>query len=101
MLKSNITMSAFSTLLRENLSIGRKSLSVNLMNNNIFNFPLEGLCNLKKCDYDEFQNKVNAILKMSEEEFTAQSNHENYLMYYNEKINTISNIKKQINKYLI
>ncbi len=100
MLKSNVTMSSFSTLLRENLSIGRKSLSVNFMENNIFDFPLEGLCKLKNCDYDKFQNKLNAILEMSEEHFTAKSNHKNYLMLYDNKISTIDNIKNKIIRYL-
>ena len=100
MLKSNVTMSSFSTLLRENLSIGRKSLSVNFMENNIFDFPLEGLCKLINCDYDKFQNKLNAILEMSEEDFTAKSNHKNYLMLYDNKISTIDNIKNKIIRYL-
>lgn len=100
MLKSNVTMSSFSTLLRENLSIGRKSLSVNFMENNIFDFPLEGLCKLINCDYDKFQNKLNAILEMSEEDFTAKSNHKNYLMLYDNKISTIDNIKNKISRYL-
>jgi surface carbohydrate biosynthesis protein len=100
MLKSNLTISSFSTLLRENLSIGRKSLSVNFMENNIFDFPLEGLCKLKNCDYDKFQNKLNAILEMSEEDFTAKSNHKNYLMLYDNKISTIDNIKKKVSRYL-
>ena len=100
MLKSNLTISSFSTLLRENLSIGRKSLSVNFMENNIFDFPLEGLCKLINCDYDKFQNKLNAILEMSEEDFTAKSNHKNYLMLYDNKISTIDNIKNKISRYL-
>lgn len=100
MLKSNVTMSSFSTLLRENLSIGRKSLSVNFMENNIFDFPLEGLCKLINCDYDKFQNKLNAILEMNEEDFTAKSNHKNYLMLYDNKISTIDNIKNKISRYL-
>ena len=100
MLKSNVTMSSFSTLLRENLSIGRKSLSVNFMENNIFDFPLEGLCKLKNCDYEKFQNQLNAILEMSEEDFTAKSNHKNYLMLYDNKISTIDNIRNKISRYL-
>ena len=101
MLKSNLTISAFSTLLRENLSIGRKSLSVNFMENNIFDFPLEGICKLENCDFDKFKNKLNAILKMSEEEFTSKSKHKNYLMFYDSKISTIDNIKNKISRYLI
>ena len=71
------------------------------MENDIFDFPIEGLCSIKNCNYDEFQNKMNIILKMNDHEFTLQSNHKNYLMLYNENINTIDNIKNEINKYLV
>ena len=46
------------------------------------------------------QNKLNAILEMSEEDFTAKSNHKNYLMLYDNKISTIDNIKNKISRYL-
>ena len=49
MLKSDLSVSAFSTLLRENLSLGRKTLSINFINSDdVFEFPINGICKIKK-----------------------------------------------------
>ena len=47
MLQSNITVGTSSTLLRENLGVGRKTLSCNLLNNDIHDFPVEGILAVK------------------------------------------------------
>lgn len=100
MLKSNLTISAFSTLLRENLSIGRKAISINFMENEIFDFPLNGICKIKRCSYKELENNLNRISKMNDEEFVSNIGHKNYLMNYDFNISAINKIKNEIGKFL-
>ena len=61
MLKSEITISAFSTMLRENLSLGNKIVVFNPMTNPIWNFPLPGIFSIGNCDYNDFKNSVDKI----------------------------------------
>jgi len=101
MLQSNIAISCFSTLLRENLSIGRKTLSVNFMSNDIFEFPLEGICKIKSCSYQEFDNRLDELFQISDSEFLKKlDGKNNYLMSYNKNISAIESIKKIINSHL-
>ena len=43
MLQSEVTVSAYSSMLRENLSVGKKILSCNLIPTNVYDFPLKGI----------------------------------------------------------
>ena len=56
-----ILLSAYSTVIRENLSIGGKGVSINFMQNQIFDFPIEGICKITSCDYPTFERKLNKI----------------------------------------
>ena len=69
MLKSELTISTYSTMLRENLSLGRKTLSINFMDNNIFDFPLNGICKLNNCSYLELKDRIDKIIKLLPDNF--------------------------------
>ena len=100
MLKSNVTISAYSTLIRENLSIGGKGVSINFMQNQIFDFPMEGICKITNCDYSTFEGKLNKIFSMSDKEFTNNLIDKNYLMKFDIKNSTIDQIRQEIKKFL-
>ena len=101
MLKSELTIATFSTMLRENLSLGRKSLSINFMKNSLFDFPIDGICKINDCSFEELESKIDKILKMSTNEYLEKLNMKNrYLMSFDKSHSTIDKIKKTINQYL-
>ena len=48
----------FNPLCCAKIGCGRKILSVDLTNKEIWNFPVEGVCVLNNCTYDEFEEKI-------------------------------------------
>ena len=101
MLQSNITISTFSTMLREGLSYSKKILSVNLMNNDIFEFPIEGICKLEKCSYYEFKKRVDEIFSLSNKEYFSRIEKlPTYFMEFNSSVSAIDKIRKKISDYV-
>ncbi len=101
MLSSNLSLTAFSTLLREHMSIGRKALSVNFMKNDLFKFPINGDCKLDDCNYDEFKKHIDKILNLNEFDYLQSFEKPvGYLMKYDSSQSTIEKIKKIINLYI-
>ena len=100
MLKSNITVSTYSTVIRENLSIGGKGVSINFMQNKIFDFPMEGICKITNCDYSTFERKLNKIFSMTDKEFTNNLIDKNYLMKFDIQNSAIDQIRQEIKKFL-
>ena len=100
MLKSNITVSTYSTVIRENLSIGGKAVSINFMQNKIFDFPMEGICKITNCDYPTFERKLNKIFSMTDKEFTNNLIDKNYLMKFDIQNSAIDQIRQEIKKFL-
>ena len=80
MLNSKITVGTMSTMLRENLSLKGKSLSCNFTKTNIFDFPINGLCSLKDCEYNVFEKRIREILNIS---------HKNYLLKLSRNISYV------------
>ena len=64
-LNSKVTLGCISTCLREALSLKRKVLVCNYSGNNIYNFPLDGLCRLNNKSYNQFEKRLLKILKMN------------------------------------
>ena len=101
MLKSELTISTYSTMLRENLSLGRKTLSINFMDNNIFDFPLNGIFKLNNCSYLELKDRIDKILRLTNFEYLKElENKNNYLMNFDKSNSTIDKIKEKINNCL-
>ncbi len=97
MLKSEITISAFSTMLRENLSLGNKIIVFNPMTNPIWNFPLPGIFSIGNCDYKDFENSVDKIFSLDSSEFLDCWNESpNYIMKFDETEPTYKKIKRII-----
>ena len=97
MLKSEITISAFSTMLRENLALGNKIIVFNPMINPIWNFPLDGLFKIENCDYIDFKNKVDKVFSLDNSEFLNCFNKPtNYIMEFDDLEPTYKKIKKTI-----
>ena len=101
MSKSDVIVSTYSTVLRENLVMGKKILSLNLMRNDIFDFPLEGACKLKRCSYNEFEKRMDEIISLdSNEYFRRVKGSANYLMEFDHSKSTINKIRERIDTLL-
>lgn len=99
-LKSNLSISAFSTLIREHMSIGRKAISINFMKNDLFNFPINGDCKLGECEYDNFKYHIDKVLALKEVDYLNSFDMPaSYLMQYN-KYPTFIKIKEVLKKHL-
>ena len=51
--ESKLIIGMVSTLLRENLGAGKKILSCNFTGDDRHDFPIEGICNLKKNNFEK------------------------------------------------
>ena len=100
MLESNLTIALYSSMLRENIALGRKSLSVDFIKGNSTNFPIGGICQIKRPSFKRLQARILKILSISEKEYIKMLNGKNeYLIYSNVK-NTKNLIVNKLNKLI-
>ena len=71
-LNSEVVVSLRSTLLRDKLSIGGKILSCNLTKIDRYNFPVNGICTLNNCSYEEFEKRLLEIYSISKESYFSK-----------------------------
>ena len=88
--RSKVVVGTMSTMLRENLSIGGKTLACNFTKTEIFNFPIQGICTLNNCNYLNFETKLRKIIKMSSKNYTnSLSKNPSFLIHDKETINSV------------
>ena len=101
MLKSNLSISAFSTLIREHMSIGRKAISINFMKNDLFEFPINGDCKLGECEFDNFKYHIDKVLASNEVDYLNSFDKPvSYLMKYDKYHSTFIKIKELLKKHI-
>ena len=103
MLKSKVVIGTMSTMLRENLSLGGKTLACNFTKTDIFNFPIKGICFLIKDNYDFFEKRLYKLLKISNRKYFIKLNKKaSYVSYTNlkNKTDTINLVTKKIKSIL-
>jgi surface carbohydrate biosynthesis protein len=103
-LKSKLVIGTMSTILRENLSLGGKTLACNFTKTDIFNFPIKGICFLDKDNYNYFEKRLNNLFKISNKKYLIKLNKKvPYVSYTNltNKTDTINLIRNKIRSILI
>ena len=101
MFQSKVTIGYWSTMLRENLAIGSKILCCNLIPTDIWDFPVQGICSISNCTYEEFEKRLLQIYSMSEKDyFYKLSKDKCYTVEYNEKFSTIDILKNKLDEFL-
>ena len=101
MVKSKVSISCMSTMLRENLSMGGKIFACNFTGVSLFDFPLNKFFSFKKKNYHNFEIKLLEILNMSEKKFISRlGSKKDYLIENSKKISTINLINRTIDKFL-
>ena len=97
MMESKVVVGQCSTLLRESLGMGGKILSCNLTPTNIYDFPLQGVCSIKNCSYEEFEKRLMEICSMKDSDYFSKLNKDkSYVAEYDEKNSTIEKIKRKM-----
>ena len=99
--QSKVAVGTQSTLLRDKIGVGEKILSCNLTGLKIQDFPVNGICTINNCSYEQFEQRLNEIMNISiEEYFNKIDKDKNYLMEFKSSYGTIEAIKKGIDKIL-
>ena len=101
MFNSRVAVGTASTLLRENLAFGGKSLACNFTRTNIYDFPIKGICSIKNCTYEEFEKRLLKICSISKKNYFSKLNKDQcYTAEYNKKFSTIDILKRNIDQLL-
>ena len=101
MQQSEVTVCAWSTMLRENLCIGGKILCCNLFPTNVWDFPIQGICSIRNCSYQEFEERLLKIYSMTKKDYFSKLTKDKcYTVEYDEKVSTIDILKKKIDYFL-
>ena len=85
--------------LRNKLAIGGKILSCNLTKIDRYNFPVNGLCSLHDCSYEEFEKRLLEIYSMPKENYFSKINVKpDYLDKFSKNYATINLIRKKLSQ---
>ena len=99
--QSKVTVAVISTLLSEHLSTGEKILACNLTPTKLWDFPIDGVCFIKNCTYEQFEKRLFNIYSMPKRKYLLKINKgKNYLVDYNKKNSTIKKIKSKLDYFL-
>ena len=99
--KSKVVIGTMSTMLRENLFIGGKTLACNFTKTDIFDFPIKGICFFKNCDFDKFEKRLDKIIRINKKTyFNLLDKNSSYLVYKKNKQNTIKLVKLKLKSLL-
>jgi len=99
-LNSRLIIATFSTMLGEMLSANRKILSCNFTKNKLFDFPVSGICQIKKVSYEKFRFRLLQLLIMTQKDFNKKIYNKNYYLVNNYKFLPSKILKSTLNQFL-
>ncbi len=101
MQESKVVIGTMSTTLRENLFMNGKILACNFTKTNIFDFPIEGICFLKECNYNIFEKRLLKILSISKKNFFSKMRkNPTFVVENNKRKSTIKSVRNKIDLLL-
>lgn len=97
LINSNLAIGWTSTLLRNKIGAGGKALACNFTGQKLYNFPINGICSLQDCNYDEFEKRVNNLLSMSVKDFQLKIDQKpSYVMRFDQNMPTSEILKRKL-----
>ena len=67
----------------------------------LYDFPINGLCTLNNCSYDEFEKRLNNIINLSDDEyFKGLNKDKDQVIAFDKNQSTIEKIRSEIDKNL-
>ena len=97
MRQSRAVVGTMSTLLRENIAIGGKTLACNLTDNQIYNFPIKGRFFIKYKTYYEFEKNISKLLNLSDQKYQRHVNSKSLISNFNTSEIVEKELKNLIN----
>ena len=99
--QSKVAVGTQSTLLRDKIGVGEKILSCNLTGLKIQDFPINGICKINNCSYEQFEERLTEIMNIPiNKYFEKIDKHRNYVMEFKNPFRTIDAVKEKIDKIL-
>ena len=84
-------------MLRNKIGAGGKALACNFTGQKLYNFPINGICSLQNCNYDEFEKRVNNLLSMSVKDFLLNIDQEpGYVMKFDQNMSTSEILERKL-----
>jgi len=100
--QSKVAVATYTTLLRDKIGVGEKILSCNLTQSSLFDFPLNGICSIQKCSYQEFEQRLKKIMTISSDEYFKEIEKDRkYIMEFNGDYGAINFIKNELDEILM
>ena len=97
--QSKVAVGCQSTLLRDKLGLRQKILSSNLTDYKNYNFPINEICTINNCNYEEFSSRLDKILNIELKNYFQNINPK-FLMMFDKNISMIDKVKLKINESL-
>ena len=99
--QSKVAVGTQSTLLRDKIGVGEKILSCNLTGLKIQDFPINGICKINDCSYEQFEERLTEIMNIPiKQYFEKIDKNKNYVMEFKNPFGTIDAVKEKIDKIL-
>ena len=99
--RSTVVVGQTSTILGECLAYGKKIFVCNFSKLSYCDFPVKGICFLKKGNYQQFKQRISKILSCSNKYYQNNLNKKkNYIVNYNSKIDPNLIVKNFISKVI-
>ncbi len=92
MRESKVVVGTMSTMLRENIALGGKTLTCNTTGNEIYNFPIKGKFFIKCQTYYEFEKNILNLLNLSDNKYQKYANSKMLISNFN----TSEIVKKEL-----
>jgi hypothetical protein len=98
---SRVTLGMTSSVLWESFGRGNRVLAVNLTDNPIYDFPIPGIWSMRQPTYSEFENRLQELLHMPDEQWERDSREaRNHLMTYSPDCPPHAAINREIKRAL-
>ena len=95
--QSKVAVATQSTLLRDKIGVGEKILSCNLTKLKLHNFPINGICKINDCSYEQFEERLSEIMHISTKKyFSKLDRNKKYVMEFKNQFGAIEEIKKEL-----
>ena len=95
--QSKVVVGCQSTLLRDKIGLREKILSSNLTDYENYNFPIDGICTINNCSYDEFLLRLSKIMTIDTKAYFKNLN-QNEVMMYDEDNSMLDKVRLKINE---
>ena len=85
--------------MRDKIGLREKILSSNFTDYENYNFPIDGICTITNCSYDQFSLRLSKILTIDTKAYFENLN-QNEVMMYDEDNNMLDKVRLKINENL-